>query len=124
SSTISNYKEFEFGTDELEKRFKTFDLIKYNIPVVLYMKPILEGITIKDVMSYKKIIVDKRIENVVVGSLFTEDISKETVHFSNENKLYYNECNDEKSIIEYLDTCTRTWRRSTDVMKYFKEINK
>lgn len=121
SSTISNYEEYESGTDDLEKRFKSFDLIKYNIPVILYMKPILQDITIKDVSLYKKLIVEKGIEHVVVGSLFTEDISDETVHFSSENKLYYNECDDEKKIIEDLKSCTKVWRRSTEVVKCLKE---
>ncbi len=121
SSTISRYNEYELGTDELEKRFKTFDLIKYNIPVVLYMKPVLQDITIKDVNLYKKLIIGKKVKHIVVGSLFTEDVSDETIHFSNDNKLYYNECDDEEKIVESLETCTRVWRRSTEVVKYLKE---
>lgn len=121
STTISEYKNYESGTEQLEQRFKTFDLINYNIPVVLYMKPVLQNITIKDISEYKKLIIDKSIANVVVGSLFTEEKSNEEVHFLDKNVLFYNECDDEKQIIEYLNKDTKTWIRSSEVMESFKK---
>lgn len=102
SSTISNYEEYEANTEKLESRFKSFELIKYGIPVVLYMKPVIQDITIKDIELYKKVIKYYRITNVVVGSLFTEEKSGEGVHFSLESKLFYTECIDEKSIVDEL----------------------
>lgn len=120
SSTITEYKNYELGTEQLDLRFKTFDLINYNIPTVLYMKPILQDVTIKDMSLYEKIIIDKNISNVVVGSLFTEESSNESIHFSNECQLFYNECADEKEIIKKLSSVAKVWRRSTDVMGYFK----
>lgn len=119
SSTISEYEEYEKGTEKLEQRFKNFDLLKHNIPVVLYIKPVIRNVTIKDVDLYKKLIEEKRISDVVVGSIFTEEETRETVHFSNDNKLFYNECSDEKIIITSLRSIARVWKRSTEVTRYF-----
>lgn len=124
SSTISHYSEYEMGTEELERRFKTFELIKYNIPVTLYIKPVLQGVTVKDIFKYKELIRDNNIPYVVVGSLFTEEKSCETVHFSFDNKLFYNGCEDEDKIIEELKDYTIVKRRSSEVMCEFKSNHK
>lgn len=119
SSTITYHDEYECGTDSIEKRFKTFDLLQYDIPVVLYIKPVIENVTIKDIDLYSKLIEDKKIDDVVVGSIFTENVSKETVHFSSDNKLFYNESEDEDKIIGSLSYKARIWRRSTEVLSYW-----
>ncbi|HBA38043.1 MAG TPA: hypothetical protein DCY94_04920, partial [Firmicutes bacterium] len=121
SSTITHYEKDEVGTCPPDMRFRTFDLISHDIPVVLYMKPVLQSVTIEDLSEYKKLIIDKHISNVVVGSLFTEDVGTEPVHFSNETKLFYSECDDEKVIIKELNSITKVWRRSTEVMNRFKD---
>lgn len=69
---------------------------------------------------YKKIIIDKHITDVVVASLFIEERSNESIHFSNQCRLFYNECADEKEIIKDLSLITKVLRRSSEVMAYFK----
>lgn len=123
SSTITYHDNYEHGTLKLSERFKTFDLLKYGVPVVLYMKPVLQDITIKDIDLYSKLIEERKIKDVVVGSLFTENKSEETVHFSNSNELFYNECKDEEKIIEVLSSRARVWRRSTEILSYKRRIN-
>ena len=50
SATISKWNIIEKGTDSSNKRFETFEISKkFNISTVLYMKPVLKGITIKDI---------------------------------------------------------------------------
>lgn len=57
SSSISMYKQYEQGTVEPRKRFESFELIeKFNIPMYLYMKPVIKDVTINDLELYKKII--------------------------------------------------------------------
>ncbi len=122
SSTITDYKIYELGTEQLDLRFRTFDLREYNIPVVLYMKPIIQDVTVKDLILYKKIIISKGISDVVIGSLFTEEKGEEIVHFLSKDYLFYNECDDEKKIMNELSIITRTWRRSTEVMNDLKKF--
>lgn len=120
SSTITEHDYYEAMTESVERRFKSFELLNENIPVVLYMKPVLQDVTIKDIDLYKKIIKDYNIKDVVVGTIFTEEESSEQVHFSNDNKLFYNECSDEEKIVKNLSDITRVWRRSSEVLKFYK----
>lgn len=124
TSTILGYAAYEKGTEGLEHRFETFDLIKYDIPVILYIKPVIENVTIKDIDLYKRLIKEKKISNVVVGSIFTEVENEEKVHFSNDNNLFYNECDDEKDIIESLSKVAKVFKRSSEVTKYYQDRHK
>ena len=85
------------------------------------MKPILQNITIKDLNLYKDYIEHYNIKDVVVGSIFSSNITKETVHFSNKNELFYNEVDDEDIIIAELSKVCNVYRRSTDVTNYYKK---
>ncbi len=71
SATISKWRTIEKQTETPSKRFKTFEISKkLNIPTVLYMKPILKGITIQDIEIYKNVIQKYDVRDVVVGSIF------------------------------------------------------
>lgn len=119
-STISYHDEYESNTTSIDERFKSFELLNDNIPIVLYIKPVLSNITIEDVSLFNKYIDEYKIKDVVVGSIFTEDDSDETVHFSNNSKLYYNSVDDEEKIIKKLNNKCRVFRRSTEVTRYYK----
>lgn len=123
-STISYHDEYECNTTPIHERFKSFDLLKDNIPVVLYIKPVLENITIKDVTLFNEYIDKYNITDIVVGSIFTENKSCERVHFSDNCELYYNSVGDEDNIISMLKTKGKIFRRSTDVTEYYKNNNK
>lgn len=122
SASISDWSRIEPNTDSPQKRFKTFDNLKnLDIPVVLYIKPILQDITIKDVDSYNEFIKTYGVKDVVVGSIFTERENVETVHFSNDNKLFYNPVSDEVSIMRNLMKFCRVYTRSSQVMQKYRE---
>lgn len=122
SSTISMHDTIEKNTEKIENRFKTFELKNQNIPVILFLKPVLKNITIKDIDSYKMYIEKYKIDNVVVGSIFTNELSDETVHFSNKNELFYNPISAEKLIVNELDKVCHVFLRSTDVTTFFKKF--
>ena len=82
---------------------------------------LIQGITINDVEEYKEVIRNYGIQDVVVGSLFTEQQNSETVHFSNENKLFYNPVSDEEVIKRQLSECARVYTRSSQVMQQYRE---
>lgn len=121
SATISKHNIYEKNTTSISERFKTFKISKStNIPVVLYIKPVLQNITINDIDLYKKYIEKYEIEDVVVGSMFLDKKSEETVHFSNKNELFYSKCQDEELIIFKLSKITNIYRRSSEVMEKYK----
>jgi DNA repair photolyase len=127
SATISQWNKVENGTDSPNKRFNTFEITsQLGIPTVLYMKPVLKGITIKDMDLYRDVIKKYGIRDVVVGSIFSEEHSKETVHFSNKNLLFYNPNLDESHIKNKLLQMenVRVFSRSSQVMQYYKEKSK
>lgn len=127
SATISQWSTLEKRTDDPNKRFNTFKISKQlDIPTVLYMKPILKGITIQDIDLYKKVISKYGIKDVVVGSIFGEQHSQETVHFSNEGLLFYNPVSDELQIKKELMQMenVRVFSRSSKVAQYYKQRSK
>lgn len=119
STSITNQENIEKNTTPIINRLNNFNILnKLNIPSVLYLKPVLKNITIKDLELYKKYIQEYNIENVVVGSMFTKDSSKEKSQFSNE--LFYNKTSDEDIIFNELSKVTNVYRRSTEVVKKYK----
>lgn len=124
SATISQWSTIEKGTIEPNKRFNSFEISKkLNIPTVLYMKPVIKEITIKDIDLYKEVINKYNIRDVVIGSMLGEKQSQETAHFSNERLLFYNPISDElqikKKLMQMRDV--RVFSRSSQVAKYYKE---
>ena len=72
---------------------------------------------------YKKYIEKYNIKDVVVGSIFTNYISEETVHFSNKNELFYTKNSDEDMIISELSKITNVYKRSSEVMYKYNVSN-
>ena len=131
SATISKHDTIEKNTTPVLDRFKNFELFnELQIPVVLYLKPVLKGITIKDLDLYKQYIKQYGIKDIVVGSTFTNNVSEEPVHFSNNEDLFYTENSDEETIIKELSGILNIYRRSSEVMSSYKiekvrtEVNK
>lgn len=124
SATISQWSTIEKGTDEPYKRFNTFEISNvFDIPTVLYMKPILKGITIQDIDLYKEVISKYNIKDVVVGSIFGKQPSQEVVPFSNERVLFYNPVSDELQIKKELMQMenVRVFSRSLKVTQCYKQ---
>lgn len=121
-ATINMHDYIEKNTTPIKERFSSFkELSPLNVVSVLYIKPILKNITIKDLEIFKDYIKSYNIKDVVVGSIFTTKQSSETVHFSNSNQLFYNEVDDEKTIIDSLSSITNVYRRSSIVMAKYKQ---
>lgn len=124
SATISSQHIFEKNTTNIIERFNNFALLNLlNIPGVLYMKPILKNITIKDLELYKEYINQLGIKDVVVGSMFTNEVSDEQVPFGAPIELFYDRNNDENIIASELSKYTKVYRRSTEVMNRYKQFN-
>lgn len=116
-STISRHDEFEGDTDEVKMRFKNFKHIS-EVPVVLYIKPVIEGVTIKDINEYIEYIKMYGIKDVVVGSIFDSKGFGEKIPMSSEN-MYYHPCNDEDIIIDELSKYARVSKKSTKVLELY-----
>lgn len=122
SATISKQNLIEPNTSPIQERFKSFALAHvYPIPIVLYVKPVLQGITIQDLALYVHYIETYKIKDVVVGSLFTTNPSDESVPFSNKQELFYQKNDDEDILISEFSKRAKVYRRSTEVLKNYKQ---
>ncbi|MDS1311492.1 hypothetical protein [Marinobacter xiaoshiensis] len=75
SATISQWKEFERGTSNPFKRFYHIgDLISLGVVCYIYIKPVIEGVTLKDGLIYSDIANEKGC-GVVIGSRFDDSVS-------------------------------------------------
>lgn len=121
TATISEHNIYEKNTTPIAERFKSFELLSdLNIPIVLYIKPVLEDVTINDLELYKEYILKYGIKDVVVGSIFTSKKSNESISFSMNNELFYTKNKDEDIIALELKKVANVYRRSTEVMKKYK----
>jgi len=115
SATISNWQTFESLTSSPEERFKSFEIIKHlNIPVILYIKPVIKNITIKDIQKYIDIIKKHHINDVVIGSLINSKGTGINAPFIDNNSLRYNAISDEERIKKSLLPYCNVYSRSLD----------
>lgn len=115
--TASSIENIEPGTASYEMRIFNFELCKrYDIPVVLYIKPFLKGITDRDLDKYVGIVQKYQVP-IVVGSYLSVDLKKSTQSDVGEGLLY--EQGEEREInafIEQLEKYTRVYRHSVMCM--------
>ncbi|PIH04169.1 radical SAM family protein [Clostridium combesii] len=112
--TISSYIEHEKGTSSPFERIENFKIEKeLGIPIILYIKPVLNNITVNDIDKYIQIIKYYGI-SVVVGSLFNANINSGKIAPIGQGKLYYKNSEQELEIINQLKKYCSIYRKSTD----------
>lgn len=115
--TISYSNTIERGTDNIEERVKNFKLIKLfkNIELVMYIKPVLQNITIRDLDKYIDIITEFNLKTVVGNYLSTSSNQVQTSDVG-ENLLYEQEYQDIEKICFKLKEIGQVFKHSTQVI--------
>lgn len=117
SATISYSDVLENKTIPPEERFKSFLITKeLNIPTILYIKPVLYNITIKDIDLYKEVIKKYNIKDVVVGSIIKTNGKGEVAPFVNDNSMHAEPIEQEKEIISSLKEICNVYTKSLQVV--------
>lgn len=117
SATISYSDVLENNTTPPEERFKSFLITKeLNIPTILYIKPVLYNITIKDIDLYKEVIKKYNIKDVVVGSIIKTNGKGEVAPFVNDNSMHAEPIEQEKEIIFSLKEVCNVYTKSLQVV--------
>ena len=117
SATISDSDVLENNTTPPEERFKSFLITKeLNIPTILYIKPVLYNITIKDIDLYKEVIKKYNIKDVVVGSIIKTNGKGEVAPFVNDNSMHAEPIEQEKEIISSLKEVCNVYTKSLQVV--------
>lgn len=117
SATISYSDVLENNTTQPVERFKSFLITKeLNIPTILYIKPVLYNITIKDIDLYKEVIKKYNIKDVVVGSIIKTNGKGEVAPFVNDNSMHAEPIEQEKEIITSLKEVCNVYTKSLQVV--------
>lgn len=120
SATITEWDKFEKGTTNPIERFKSFEISeKLNIPVVLYIKPVLYNITINDIDKYIDVIKKYNIKDIVVGSIIKTNGTGEVAPFVKDNSMHTEPIEQEKKIIEELSKVSKVYTKSIYVLQQF-----
>lgn len=122
--TISKSAEIELGTDSIEDRLSIFSNWKllHNSYLVLYIKPVLPGITYLDIEKYRELLKDNPVDCVVGGLLKPSNLSRLSVQVGTSHFI---ECNEEQDIlITALSKDARVYRNSTEIINHYRESDK
>lgn len=121
--TISNVNKLEKGTDPIERRLLPFKMTPAlrKLYLVLYIKPVISGITIKDLKFYDTFLGQNDIK-CVVGSLLeiTGDNQEVSVGIHSFNEYYSEE---ETVIISKLGKKRLVFRHSVDLIDYLRSYD-
>lgn len=106
-----------------ERRIENFSYNKkYNIDTVLYIKPVLENITIKDLDVYIDLITKYELK-VVVGELLETQKNEDTRYqIIGEKKMWPKSSEQQKYIVSKLSEITRVYENSTDVVEEYRRM--
>lgn len=119
--TISQSSIIEIGTDCVNNRISNFLLKEKvkNIDVVLYIKPVLKNITIKDIEKYQSIIEQYEMYTVV-GNYLSINKKDKQLALVGEGKLYENESSEINLIVKRLNKYGKIFTHSTQVIEQYR----
>lgn len=112
-ASISNWKNYEKGTVPPRLRFKSFKVKEsLGIPCYLYIKPVIQDITVLDVETYYDVMKEYEVD-AIVGSIFATTTSKDKAPIL-PGKLFYGDKSDEAVIKKHLINIGDVYDTSTD----------
>lgn len=117
--TITRSLIFEPHTESVERRINSLSLNKkLSICTVLYIKPVLENITINDLERYLQIIGEYKVPVVIGNYLKLSKKGDTTVGWTSMEEI---QCNDVKKLKAAFQNITEVFEHSTDIIKKYKE---
>ncbi len=122
-STITDWEKYENKTTNPKKRFQNFLIKKHlDIPVILYIKPVIKGVTIRDISHFINLIEEYKVK-VIVGSLFVPNkiCSEEKSPIS--TLLTYKKNSEEDVLKTELKKYADVFEFSTEIVEYYRKEN-
>jgi len=123
SVSLSLWNSLERGTEDPAVRFETFRLtLTLDIPVYLYIKPVIESVTIRDLAGYIELVRKKKIVGVVVGSKFIkgDNVNSKLAPISNGELRYSKKNSDEEHIYRAFSKEVKTFNESIQAIEYWR----
>lgn len=119
--TLSASREWEPGTDPVEARLSPLSCrhrLK-NLYLVLYIKPVIPGVTLGDAVRYRRLM-EKHGIPAVVGPML-EPGGGDAAVLVGESRLAERETEELDALTAYLAAGGRVYRHSTDVVRALKK---
>lgn len=123
-ASISRWEEFEAGTIPPQERFMTFyDAAKIEIPSYLYIKPVIEGITISDIDSFAQVMKQYNICSVI-GKRFSSIKSERDAPIAKKILYYCQDNFEDDYIYKSLNEYGKVYRTSiAPILEYINTQN-
>lgn len=120
--TISKSRELEVGTDTIEERLSVLEYSKLcnNIYFVMYIKPVLLGITVEDIEKYIDIMKKNAIA-CVVGTMLIPTSKENGAKMIGNSYFYEKKIDEEQIIMDKLKKYKKVYTHSCDVIKEMRE---
>lgn len=109
--------------EKVKRRIQNFEYNKrYGMDTILYIKPVIENITIRDLEMYIRLI-NKHQLKVVVGNFLSvqEDMNTKYQMIGN-RKMWSKASGQQKEIIEQLSKITMVYENSTEVIEEYRRV--
>ena len=121
--TISYANIFEPDVDCPNLRIENLDIKqKYGINTYLYIKPVLENITIKDKEKYVELIKKYQIP-VVVGELLHPASKKEKGFFLGNAYMQEHPSDDSEELSEFFEKYTKVYKHSDEIINHLRKMD-
>lgn len=120
--TLSQSSIIEIGTDNARERLEVLEYqhLFHNLYFVMYIKPVLPGITRNDISEYCQILQDYRVKCVVGGLLHPQPNKQSDTTLVGQS--WFLETNEDQSyIMDSLHPYTAVYRHSVDIIKEYIE---
>ncbi len=114
-------KQIEPNTEEVNKRIENFRYNKYyGMDVVLYIKPVLENVTIKNLDIYKNLINKYELKAIVGNYLEVNRMDDATLQIVGNQKMWQRESEQQKGLVKVLKQITQVYENSVQIIEEYR----
>lgn len=119
---LTNSNKYEINVKSPQERLKTISVCSnLDIPAILYIKPVLKNITIKDIEKYIQIVKKHKV-SVVVGESFSLENNNHPAPIG-KGFLFCNKVSEEQqTIVKALSKYTNVYHNSSEIVESYRNL--
>ncbi|MCI8892975.1 MAG: hypothetical protein HFH34_16940 [Eubacterium sp.] len=114
-------KQIEPNTEDVNKRIENFKYNKqYGMDVLLYIKPVLEDITIGSLDVYKKLVQRYDLSVIVGKYLYVNREKGNSLQMVGEQEMWQMESEQQRKLVEILRRITKVYENSIQIIEEYR----
>lgn len=118
-------KQIEPNTEDVKKRIENFKYNKiYEMDIVLYIKPVLENITIKNLDIYIELINKYKLKVIVGNYLEVNRMKGGTLHIIGNQEMWQRDSEQQKKLVMVLKKITQVYENSVQIIEEYRRGEK